>query len=161
MNGAYGVLISSEGVGTQGVQPDEMRKSKMTYVPAESKNAYDASPYGILDNALDEISKRCAREGSQGRAVLRVRANGRNLGHMRMRTVVNEGDRFKFYGLFFSLDIEDIVSTRRIVSRSGTLTGVEVSTKRTTLVFDAPPGLREPSPARVRRRRARPILRAA
>ncbi len=128
----------------------------MTYTPAASQEAYDASPYGILDNALDQMSSRGARDGKQGRAVLRVRLEGRVIGHMRMRTVVNEGDRMKFYGLSFALDVDDIVSARRIVSRNGVLAGVEIRTTRTTVLFDAPPGLRAPSRTRSRRQGRRP-----
>ncbi|RZK78717.1 MAG: hypothetical protein EOO66_30690 [Methylobacterium sp.] len=133
----------------------------MTYTPAVSQQAYDESPYGILDAALDEMSKRGAREGRQGGAVLRVRLNGRNLGHMRMRSVVNEGDRFKFYGLSFRLDIEDVISARRIVSGNGVLAAVEVVTTHGTIRFDAPPGLRAPSRGRSRRQNTRPVRSAA
>ena len=133
----------------------------MSHAPQSSQAAYDSSPYGILDGALNDMSLRGAREGRQSRAVLRAALNGRVLGHTRMRSIVNEGDRFKFYSLWFSLHEEHVLAARRIVSGQGVLAAVEVDTPFGTVRFDCPPGLRAPSRSRAKRQAARPSRKAA
>lgn len=87
---------------------------------------------------------------------MRAFQKGRPLGHFRMRSVVNEGDRFKFYSLAFFLDEQDILSARRLTSSYGVLTGVEIETPYGMMRFDAPPGLRYPSRGRSHRQHVRP-----
>lgn len=116
----------------------------------------DLHPYAIMDRVIDQLATRGAREGKYGRAVLRVTHDGRNLGPVRMRTIVSDGFRIAFYGLWFSLDEQDIRSARPIVSSYGTVVGVDIDTTFGTIRVDAPPGLRVPNSRRARRQAFRP-----
>lgn len=113
-------------------------------------------PYTVMDRVIDQLATRGAREGKYGRAVLRVTHDGRNLGPVRMRTIVSDGFRIAFYGLWFSLDERDIRSARPIVSSYGTVVGVDIDTTFGMIRVDAPPGLRVPNRRRARRQAFRP-----
>lgn len=116
----------------------------------------DLHPYTVMDQVIDQLATRGAREGKYGRAVLRVTHDGRNLGPVRMRTIVSDGFRIAFYGLWFSLDERDIRAARPIVSSYGTVVGVDLDTTYGTIRVDAPPGLGVPNRRRARRQAFRP-----
>jgi hypothetical protein len=133
-----------------------MREIKMVQTNAAVAASSELHPYTVMDQVIDQLATRGAREGKYGRAVLRVTHDGRNLGHVRMRSIVSDGFRIAFYGLWFSLDDRDIRTARPIVSSYGTVVGVDLDTIYGTIRIDAPPGLAVPNHRRARRQAFRP-----
>ncbi len=115
-------------------------------------------PFDVLTAGIDAIARRTSPKISD--AIMRVRLDGRVIGHCRMRSFVEENcgerdDRLKIYGLSTFLSAEGMTGARTIHSGSGLLVAVEADLPQGRIVFDSPPGLKAPSRRRARRQRRR------
>lgn len=111
--------------------------SPLRPVPAE------AEPFDVLTQALQDLTS--GRRTKQSQTVLRIEHVGHGTVTTRMRSVVEEDDRIKFYACRFFLMHDHVLGARVVRSISGRTVRVEVDTIHGAMAFDAPPGMRAPS----------------
>lgn len=115
-------------------------------------------PFDVLTAGIEAIADRAS--SSRSDVVMRVRLDGRVIGHCRMRSFIEENcgerdDRLKIYGLSTFLPAEGMTGARTIHSGSGLLVAVEADLPQGRIIFDSPPGLKAPSRRRAQSQRRR------